>query len=52
MKTKIASQESDLFLSDVLTNSTSNIYLLLFFYAGTFSPLQWRNRFSVACFKP
>lgn len=33
MKTKIASQESDIFLSDVLTNSTSNIYLLLFFFS-------------------
>lgn len=32
VKTKIASQESDLFLSDVLTNSTSNIYLLLSLY--------------------
>lgn len=29
VKTEIASQESDLFLSDVLTNSTSNIYLLI-----------------------
>lgn len=29
MKTKPASQESDLILSDVLTNSTSNVYLLL-----------------------
>lgn len=37
VKTKPASQESDLVLSDVLTNSTSNIYCFL--YAEIFSPL-------------